>query len=207
MPADRTAFAAGRKDVLSLASILIIDDDAGVRRLLRMALERGGHAVTEAGNGAEGVQLYRTAGAMVIPLHDAAFSSGQTVLLENLAMDTPTIVTDVPGIRDYLVPGVVRVPVHDPEALGRASTGQSSHAAERSPGRSQPLSKRSATQASIVDKRGGKRRPDCTGQCPASGSRSGWLHASIRERGGPHLRPLRRAQLQRSIDRHRFGDA
>jgi len=49
-----------------VASILIIDDDASVRRMLRLALERDGHAVVEARNGAEGVLLYRTAAADLV---------------------------------------------------------------------------------------------------------------------------------------------
>jgi two-component system chemotaxis response regulator CheY len=43
-----------------MASVLIIDDDASVRRVLRSTLERAGHQVVEAGNGAEGMQRYRT---------------------------------------------------------------------------------------------------------------------------------------------------
>lgn len=49
-----------------MANILVIDDDAGVRRLLRIALERHGHKVLEARNGAEGVMLYRMAAADLV---------------------------------------------------------------------------------------------------------------------------------------------
>jgi len=42
-----------------VASVLIIDDDAAVRRLLSAALVRAGHNVREAGDGAEGMALYR----------------------------------------------------------------------------------------------------------------------------------------------------
>jgi CheY-like chemotaxis protein len=42
-----------------LAAILVIEDDDVLRRLLRRALERDGHVVHEAGEGAEGVALYR----------------------------------------------------------------------------------------------------------------------------------------------------
>ncbi len=38
-----------------MATVLIIDDEAGVRRLLRLALEREGHAVIEAADGEGGV--------------------------------------------------------------------------------------------------------------------------------------------------------
>ena len=43
-----------------MASVLIIDDDTGIRRIVRSALERAGHHVEEAGDGAAGMQRYRT---------------------------------------------------------------------------------------------------------------------------------------------------
>ena len=44
-----------------MARILVVDDDTAVRLLLRTVLERRGHAVVEAENGAEGLQCYRAA--------------------------------------------------------------------------------------------------------------------------------------------------
>jgi CheY-like chemotaxis protein len=38
--------------------ILVIDDDAGVRRMLRLALESMGYAVSEASDGKEGMALF-----------------------------------------------------------------------------------------------------------------------------------------------------
>lgn len=49
-----------------MASVLIIDDDTSIRRVLRSALERAGHHVEEAGDGAEGMQRYRTAPADLV---------------------------------------------------------------------------------------------------------------------------------------------
>lgn len=49
-----------------MASILIIDDEADIRGLLRVALERAGHRVWEATNGREGVALYRSAPADIV---------------------------------------------------------------------------------------------------------------------------------------------
>jgi two-component system, chemotaxis family, chemotaxis protein CheY len=49
-----------------VASVLIIDDDTSIRKVLRTALERAGHRVDEAGNGAEGMQRYRTAPADLV---------------------------------------------------------------------------------------------------------------------------------------------
>lgn len=40
-----------------MSRILLIDDDDSVRRMINLALSRLGHAVTEAGNGKEGLAL------------------------------------------------------------------------------------------------------------------------------------------------------
>jgi CheY-like chemotaxis protein len=42
-----------------VAHILVVDDDQAVRWLLRAMLERWGHSVVEAANGAEGLQCYQ----------------------------------------------------------------------------------------------------------------------------------------------------
>ena len=42
-----------------MARILIIDDEDELRSMLRRMLEQAGHKVTEAVNGAEGIQLYK----------------------------------------------------------------------------------------------------------------------------------------------------
>ena len=41
--------------------ILVIDDESQIRGLLRKVLERAGYTVTEAADGVEGCQAYRTA--------------------------------------------------------------------------------------------------------------------------------------------------
>jgi CheY-like chemotaxis protein len=46
----------------NMASILVIDDDARIRMLLRRVLEKEGHSVEEAGNGALGCERQREAG-------------------------------------------------------------------------------------------------------------------------------------------------
>ncbi|MCW3063423.1 MAG: glycosyl transferase group 1 [Solirubrobacterales bacterium] len=50
------------------------------------------------------------------------YPSGQTVVLEAMAMGKPVVVTDSPAMRDYVVPDVhgVLVPPSDPGALARA---------------------------------------------------------------------------------------
>lgn len=42
-----------------MAHILIIDDDALIRKILRQALEREGHKIVDASNGREGIRLQR----------------------------------------------------------------------------------------------------------------------------------------------------
>ena len=49
-----------------MATILIIDDDPQIRRMLREALECTGHVVVESVNGAEGLELYRSQPADLI---------------------------------------------------------------------------------------------------------------------------------------------
>ncbi len=44
-----------------MARILVVDDDAGIRDLLRAVLEHEGHEVSEAENGAEGLRQYQEA--------------------------------------------------------------------------------------------------------------------------------------------------
>jgi CheY-like chemotaxis protein len=49
-----------------LARILVIEDQDLVRRMLRDTLELTGHTVIEARNGAEGLDLFRQAGADLV---------------------------------------------------------------------------------------------------------------------------------------------
>jgi CheY-like chemotaxis protein len=46
---------------ISVARILVVDDDNAIRLLLRTVLERRGHSVVEAANGEEGLRCYQAA--------------------------------------------------------------------------------------------------------------------------------------------------
>ncbi len=49
-----------------MAHVLVVDDDAVIRNLLRQVLERVGYHVTEARNGCEGLQRYCAASPDVV---------------------------------------------------------------------------------------------------------------------------------------------
>jgi DNA-binding response OmpR family regulator len=49
-----------------MATILVIDDQAPIRALLRVALEGAGHEVLEASNGRLGLELYREKSADLV---------------------------------------------------------------------------------------------------------------------------------------------
>lgn len=49
-----------------MASILVVEDDEDIRPLICMMLVKAGHAVRQAGNGIEGVRLYREAPADLV---------------------------------------------------------------------------------------------------------------------------------------------
>lgn len=49
-----------------MARILVIDDEAEVRTVLRRALEKAGHEVVEAEDGKEGMRSYRRVGADLV---------------------------------------------------------------------------------------------------------------------------------------------
>jgi glycosyltransferase involved in cell wall biosynthesis len=73
-------------------------------------------------------ELYARAEVLVLPLREAEVSSGQTVLLENLATGTPVVVSDVSGVADYADASVVRlVPAGDVGALRAALADTSWH--------------------------------------------------------------------------------
>lgn len=67
-------------------------------------------------------EMYLECRVMVLPLRDIGISTGQTVLLENLASGTPVVVSDIPAIADYVGGGAnpVVVPPGDVAGLRRS---------------------------------------------------------------------------------------
>ncbi len=63
--------------------------------------------------------LYKRATMVVVPLIEGEFASGQTVILEAMAMGKAVITTNIAGRSDFIDDGVtgVYVPSHDVEAL------------------------------------------------------------------------------------------
>jgi glycosyltransferase involved in cell wall biosynthesis len=66
--------------------------------------------------------LFTEARFVVLPLHHTVNASGVSSLLEAMAMGRAVIVSDSPGIRDYVLPGetALVVPANDPRALHAA---------------------------------------------------------------------------------------
>jgi glycosyltransferase involved in cell wall biosynthesis len=66
--------------------------------------------------------LYARSTLMVVPLVEGQFASGQTVILEGMAMGKAMITTDIAGRSDFIEDGVngVYVPSHNVEALRAA---------------------------------------------------------------------------------------
>ncbi len=70
-------------------------------------------------------ELYARSTLMVVPLVEGQFASGQTVILEGMAMGKAIITTDIAGRSDFITDGVngVYVPSHNVEELRTAIAG------------------------------------------------------------------------------------
>jgi glycosyltransferase involved in cell wall biosynthesis len=104
-------------------ALRIVTDALNAGVIARSGHRRGGPVTVEQAVPIRRLRdLYRAARVHVIPLHEAPISSGQTVLLENMALGRAVIVSDVSGVRDYVQPGVTAtvVPPGDVAALRRA---------------------------------------------------------------------------------------
>jgi len=78
-----------------MARILIVDDEARLRDVLARLLEREGHQVFTAGDGVEGLQLWREHGAalVILDIHMPRADGIETLVqLRALAPDLPVIV-------------------------------------------------------------------------------------------------------------------
>ncbi len=70
-------------------------------------------------------ELYARASVVAVALHPTVTGSGLTVVLEAMASGRPIVVTDNPGVSDYVEHGVtgLLVPPEDPDALAGAIAG------------------------------------------------------------------------------------
>ena len=98
-----------------MARILIIDDDAAVRRIMRRVVERMGHEVEEAADGAMGLSLFRqgTFDLVVTDLFMPEKEGIETIM---------EIREDSPGVKILAVSGGMALdrmgPLEDAEVLG-----------------------------------------------------------------------------------------
>lgn len=64
-------------------------------------------------------QLLRDAALVVVPTHDFAYPTGQSVLLETIACGRPAVVTATDAMRDYLSSATAAYALHNPRDLAR----------------------------------------------------------------------------------------
>ena len=62
-------------------------------------------------------ELLRGSELVVLPTHDFAYPTGQSVLLEAMACGCPTVVSDTSAMRDYVTPATCAYPVGDATGL------------------------------------------------------------------------------------------
>ncbi|RMH08386.1 MAG: response regulator [Nitrospirae bacterium] len=74
-----------------MASILLIEDDEQLRRLLREVLERAGYQIREAPNGQEGIRSYRMQPADLIICDLAMPGKGGIQTLQELLPEFPSL--------------------------------------------------------------------------------------------------------------------
>jgi CheY-like chemotaxis protein len=75
----------------SMKRILVIDDHTGLRQMLRQILEREGYEVVEAGDGKEGIELYRQAPADLIIADVVMPEKDGVEIIRELKRDFPDV--------------------------------------------------------------------------------------------------------------------
>jgi CheY-like chemotaxis protein len=77
--------------VTTVAAILIIDDDRQMRRLLTRILQGVGHTVHEAGNGRDGIELFRSVHPALV-VSDIVMPDMEGIeTIRELRRDRPTV--------------------------------------------------------------------------------------------------------------------
>jgi DNA-binding response OmpR family regulator len=75
-----------------MTSVLVIDDEVGIRRLLRRALEKQGYEVMDAADGKEGIKLFR-ANPTDLVITDIVMPNQEGVeTIQELKQDFPQVI-------------------------------------------------------------------------------------------------------------------
>ena len=99
------------------ATVLIVDDEAMVRSLYRLALERAGHRVLEAGDGVEGLQMAAASRPDMIFLDVRMPKMDGVEMLTKLKSTAPTRDIPVVMLTNFDEPSLVQ------ESLGLGAHG------------------------------------------------------------------------------------
>ena len=88
-----------------MASILIIDDDTEVRKMLQIVLQRAGHEVSIAKDGVEGLESYRT-NRVELVITDLVMpeKEGLETMMELRQEDQPPKIIAISGAGDINTP-------------------------------------------------------------------------------------------------------
>jgi PAS domain S-box-containing protein len=95
---ENAAAGATPKPPVSSGTVLVIDDDTGVRTVATLSLERAGFQVVSAGDGEEGIELMRHRGndfdAVLLDMTMPRLSGADTCrLIKDLQPDLPVVLT------------------------------------------------------------------------------------------------------------------
>jgi len=88
---------------VAVAKILVVDDEPDVRMILRRILERAGHEVADAGDGAAALEYVRRAGPDLVVTDNAMPVMGGVALVRALRADPAT--ARIPVLAATAVPG------------------------------------------------------------------------------------------------------
>ena len=106
---DGKDFATLVKALPTQIKLVVVTDDQNAQVVKENASPGAKIEVRQAVPIADLKRLYETARLHVIPIREMQFSTGQTVLLENMALGKTMIVSDTSAIRDYVEDGLTAI--------------------------------------------------------------------------------------------------